>query len=38
MRLLPYLYGESRPWFLCAAPLPSLALTGERHPFSHPFA
>jgi hypothetical protein len=31
-------YGESRQRFPCAAPHPSLALTGERHSFSHPFA
>jgi hypothetical protein len=32
------LYGASRQRFPCAAPLSSLARTGERYPFSHPFA
>jgi hypothetical protein len=29
---------DSRVSWTCAAPPPSLRLTGERHPFSHPFA
>ena len=31
-------YRDSRVGLTCAAPPPSLALTGERHPFSHLFA